>query len=274
MAIYAIGDIQGCVVPFEELMDDLQFDPARDRLWLTGDLVNRGPHSLEVLRLVSQLGDSVTTVLGNHDLHLLAVAEGVQKIRSGDSLKPVLTAPDRDELLDWLRHRPLVHRDRHLKTLMVHAGVYPGWGASKLARLATEVETVLRGPDYVQLLRTMYGSEPRQWRDRLAGWDRLRFILNAMTRMRFVGASRRLDFVHKGPPGSQPPRLVPWYRHPRMKCDGWRIVCGHWSALGYSRQGNLTSLDSGCVWGGALTAVRLDDSQTRLCWQVGCAVNQ
>ncbi len=274
MATYAIGDIQGCAVPFEELLDDLEFDPARDRLWLTGDLVNRGPHSLETLRMVREFGDSVTTVLGNHDLHMLAVAEGIRKVRPGDSLKKVLRAPDRDELLHWLRHLPMVHVDRDLKALMVHAGVYPGWGPSKLVRLAAEVEQELRGDGYTDFLRNMYGSEPRAWSGKLKGKARLRFITNVLTRIRFVDGQRHMDFEHKGPPGSQPPRLMPWYQHPRMKCDGWRIVCGHWSALGFSLQGNIISLDSGCVWGGALTAVRLDGDHSRQCWQVGCGVNE
>lgn len=274
MAIYAIGDIQGCAVPFEELLDDLEFDPAKDRLWLTGDLVNRGPHSLETLRMVRGFGDSVTTVLGNHDLHLLAVAEGIRQARPQDDLKRVLRAPDRDELLHWLRHLPMAHVDRERKALMVHAGVYPGWGPSRLLRRAGEVETALRGDDYPEFLRGMYGSEPRKWSGKLAGMDRLRCIANVLTRMRFVDAQRRLDFDQKGPPGSQPPRLMPWYQHPRMQCDGWRIVCGHWSALGFSLQGNIISLDSGCVWGGALTAVRLDGDHSRQCWQVGCGVNE
>ncbi len=275
MPTYAIGDIQGCVVPFEELLDDIQFDPAKDQLWLTGDLVNRGPHSLETLRMVRNFGDSVITVLGNHDLHLLAVAEGIRSIRSTDSLQPILRAPDREELLHWLRHLPMAYADWELKTLMTHAGIYPGWGPSRLIRLAAEVETALRGTHHVRFLREMYGSEPRKWHRKLTGWKRLRFITNALTRMRFVDADRCLDFDQKGPPGSQPPRLMPWYQHPRMKCDGWRIVYGHWSALGYSRQGNIISLDSGCVWGGALTSVRLDGNHaTRQCWQVGCAVNE
>lgn len=274
MAIYAIGDIQGCAVPFEELLDDLDFDPATDRVWLTGDLVNRGPHSLETLRIVRGFGDSAITVLGNHDLHLLAVAEGIRRPRPGDSLKAILKAPDRDELLHWLRHLPMVHVDRELKALMVHAGVYPGWGPSKVQRLGREVETVLQGADYGKFLRAMYGSEPRKWNGDLSGMNRLRFITNTLTRMRYVDSQRRLDFDHKGPPGSQPPRLSPWFAHPKMKCDGWRIVCGHWSALGFSRQGNIISLDSGCVWGGALTAVRLDGDNSRQHWQVGCGVHE
>ena len=274
MAIYAIGDVQGCAVALEELLDDLAFDPAEDRLWFTGDLVNRGPHSLETLRMVQGFGESAITVLGNHDLHLLSVAEGIRPSRPGDTLKKILRAPDRDELLHWLRHLPLCHLDDELHAIMVHAGIYPGWGRNKLMRHAGELEAMLRSDDYVDFLREMYGQLPRKWSGTLAGMPRLRFIANALTRMRFVDKARQLDFNHKGAPGSQPPRLMPWYQHPKMKCDSWRIVCGHWSALGFIRQGNIISLDSGCVWGGALTAVRLDGPHSRQCWQVGCGVNE
>ncbi|MGI9291004.1 MAG: symmetrical bis(5'-nucleosyl)-tetraphosphatase [Gammaproteobacteria bacterium] len=271
MAVYAIGDVQGCAVALEELLDDLQFDPAVDRLWLTGDLVNRGPHSLETLRLVKSFGDSVVTILGNHDLHLLAVAEGIKPLRHGDTLKKILSAPDRDELMHWLRHLPMLHVDHELKTLMVHAGVYPGWSIKKLKQRAGEVETVLRGDDYREFFENMYGRQPCAWSGKLDGMDRIRFITNSMTRMRYVSGKRQLDFNQKGPPGSQPGDLVPWYDHPQMKCHSWRIVCGHWSALGYMRRGQILSLDSGCVWGGALTAVRLDAKNNRQCWQVGCS---
>ena len=271
MAVYAIGDIQGCAVALEELLDDLQFDPAVDRLWLTGDLVNRGAHSLEVLRLVKSFGDSAISVLGNHDLHLLAVAEGVKPLRHGDTLKKILNAPDRDELLDWLRHLPMLHADHDLKTLMVHAGVYPGWSVKKLKRRAEEVETVLRGDNYREFFENMYGRRPSVWSGDLAGMDRIRFITNSMTRMRYVSDYGRLDFNAKGPPGTQPYGFVPWFEHPALKCHSWRIVFGHWSALGYMRNGQILSLDSGCVWGGALTAVRLDAENNRQCWQVGCS---
>lgn len=272
MAVYAIGDIQGCVVALEELLDDLQFDPEQDRLWLTGDLVNRGPDSLATLRMVKRLGDSATSVLGNHDLHLLAVAEGIKSLRPGDTVKKILEAGDSEDLLHWLRHRPMVHFDRSLRTLMVHAGVYPGWSASRLRKCAIEVEQILQGPDYRDLLVAMYGREPLKWRSGLSRMDRLRFITNAITRMRYVDQKRRLDFEQKGPPGSQPKGLIPWYMHPKMRCGKWRIVCGHWSALGYMRSGRVIALDSGCVWGGALTAVRLDNQDTRQCWQVGCRI--
>ena len=271
MAVYAIGDVQGCAVALEELLDDLQFDPKADRLWLTGDLVNRGPRSLDVLRMVKRFGRSAISVLGNHDLHLLAVAEGIKPVRPADTLKKILNAPDRDELLHWLRHLPMLHVDDDLKTLMIHAGVYPGWGIKKLKRRAAEVEAVLRGDGYREFLASMYGRRPGTWKGELDGMDRIRFITNSMTRMRFVTARGRLDFNAKGPPGRQPKHLVPWYEHPARKCRSWRIVCGHWSALGYMRRGQILALDSGCVWGGALTAVRLDGKNQRQCWQVGCS---
>ncbi len=275
MAVYAVGDIQGCVVALEELLDDLQFDPAKDQLWLTGDLVNRGSGSLESLRLVKGLGSAAITILGNHDLHLLSVVEGIKPLRPGDTLKKIITAPDRDELVAWLRNQPLAHFDESLKTLMVHAGVYPGWSAKKLKRRAAEVESVLRGPNqpYRTFLKEMYGRRPTVWKGSMQGNKRLRFITNACTRMRYVNIERQLDFEQKGAPGSQPKDLMPWFQHPSLKCRNWRIVCGHWSALGFWRDSKITALDSGCVWGGALTAVRLDGENQRQCWQVGCTVS-
>ena len=271
MAVYAVGDIQGCAVALEELLDDLQFETQTDRLWLTGDLVNRGPNSLETLRLVKGFGESAITVLGNHDLHLLAVAAGIKQLRPGDTLKKILRAPDCDELIDWLRHLPMVHADQQMRAIMVHAGAYPGWGPGRLQRRAREVEQVLRSDDYKDFLSNMYGRTPRKWNAELAGTHRLRFITNAMTRMRFVDGEGRLNFTQKGPPGSQPKSLMPWYQHPETRCKNWRIVCGHWSALGYMRSGRIIALDSGCVWGGALTAVRLDGDNHRQLWQVGCS---
>ena len=205
-----------------------------------------------------------------HDLHLLAVNEGIRRVRQGDTLKPILKAPDRDELMHWLRHRPLVHCDEQIRTLMVHAGVYPGWRRKQLVAYAREVEGILRGPDYGQLLRTMYGRRPTKWDPDLGGWERYRFITNACTRMRYCDLKGNLNFTQKGPPGSQPKRLVPWFDHPDLQCRKWRIVFGHWSALGYFQAGRLVSLDSGCVWGGKLTMVRLDNGENARCWQVKC----
>ncbi len=271
MAVYAVGDIQGCTLAFEELLEKCHFDPQADKIWICGDIVNRGPASLEAIRLIKKLGSSAITILGNHDLHLLAVAEKIRRSRQGDTIKSILEAPDRDELLHWLRHRPLVHIDRSLKTLMVHAGVYPGWSRKQLLCYAQEVETVLQGDDYVSLLNNMYGRKPVKWNNKLEGWERCRFIINALTRMRYCDNKTRLDFNQKGSPGSQPKRLLPWFLHPELKCKNWRVVFGHWSALGYQQQNNIISLDSGCVWGGKLTMVRLDSSFHAPSWQLSCA---
>jgi len=278
MAVYAIGDIQGCVVPLEEMLDILRFEPRRDQLWLTGDLVNRGRHSLETLRLVTRLGDSVVAVLGNHDLHLLAVAAGVRESRPGDTLEPILRAPDRDELLDWLRRRPLAYWDKRpelgRKSLMVHAGIYPGWRKKDLARRAAEIESLLRGEhgdgDYRRFLHRMYGRGPLRWDAPMERWQRATFITNAFTRMRYCTRHGDLDFDHTGPPGSQPQGLVPWFEHPERKCRNWRIVFGHWSALNFIRSGHVVGLDSGCIWGRALTAIRLDGERAGKYWQVRC----
>lgn len=274
MAVYAIGDIQGCVVPLEEMLDTIRFEPGRDRLWLTGDLVNRGRHSLETLRLVRQLGRHAVTVLGNHDLHLLAVAAGIRSHRPGDTLRPILRAPDCDELLDWLRHRPLAHFDKGAETgakaLLVHAGVYPGWRRKEVAAFAAEVETLLRGDDYRRFLRHMYGRTVSRWGRPMNKWQRARFITNALTRMRYCNHRGDLDLAHKGPPGRRSRRWIPWFEHPALKCKNWRIVFGHWSALGFVQRGNILGLDSGCVWGGALTAVRLDGRQAGKFWQLKC----
>lgn len=270
MAIYAVGDVQGCALRLEELLEKIDFDPARDTLWLTGDLVNRGPHSLETIQLVRSLGASAVTVLGNHDLHFLAVAAGVRGTRAGDTLGPLIRSPDFDEIVFWMRHLPLMHCDRSLKTLMVHAGTYPGWKRKQALGHASEVEAVLRSDRYARLLKNMYGEKPKIWHPDLKGWLRLRFILNAFTRMRFCDLKGNLDFLHKGPPGTQPRRLVPWFEHDGLKCGSWRIVFGHWSAAGYLQKGRIISLDSGCVWGGSLTAVRLDDRYIAPSWHCPC----
>jgi bis(5'-nucleosyl)-tetraphosphatase (symmetrical) len=259
MAVYAIGDVQGCCDPLRRLLDLLRFDPAADRLWLVGDLVNRGPHSVEVLRLVRGLGDRAVVVLGNHDLTLLAVAAGQVKPKRKDTFHTILDAPDQGELLDWLRRCPLLHHDPALGFTMVHAGLPPQWDLALAQRCAAEVETTLRGPLYEDFLARMFGSEPRCWRNDLIGYDRLRFTINALTRMRFCTADGILSFSEKGPPGSQEPGLLPWFAAPRRHNADLHIVFGHWAALGYYRAPGIYALDSGCVWGNRLTAIRLDE---------------
>ncbi|MGB2972102.1 MAG: symmetrical bis(5'-nucleosyl)-tetraphosphatase [Candidatus Competibacter sp.] len=259
MAVYAIGDIQGCYEPLQRLLEALRFDPAADRLWLVGDLVNRGPRSLDVLRLMRELGERVVAVLGNHDLTLLAVAAGRVKPKRKDTFHSVLEAPDRVELLDWLRRCPLLHHDPALGFTMVHAGLPPQWDLALAQQCAAEVEGVLRGPLCEEFLARMFGGEPRRWRDDLSGYDRLRFMVNALTRIRFCTSNGVLTFGDKGAPGSQPPTLLPWFQAPDRRNADLTLVFGHWAALGYYRAPGIFALDSGCVWGNRLTAIRLDE---------------
>jgi bis(5'-nucleosyl)-tetraphosphatase (symmetrical) len=258
MAVYAIGDIQGCYEPLRRLLDLLNFDPATDRLWLVGDLVNRGPQSVDVLRLIYGLGERAVTVLGNHDLTLLAVAAGQVKPKRKDTFHSVLDAPDAAELLDWLRQRPLLHHDAELGFTLVHAGLPPQWDLPLAQRSAAELENVLRGPDGAKFLGRMFGSEPRRWRHDLSGDDRLRFIANALTRIRFCTAEGALSLAENGPPGSQSKGLLPWFALPGRRSVDLKIIFGHWAALGYYRAPGIYALDSGCVWGNRLTAIRLD----------------
>ncbi len=258
MATWAVGDVQGCCDDLDRLLDTLAFDTARDTLWFTGDLVNRGPRSLDALRRVIDLGDSAITVLGNHDLHALAVAGGVRRTRGRDTLDDFLSAPDRDRLVDWLRRRPLAHYDKALDTLLVHAGLPPQWTAKDAMAAASEVEAPLRGDDWIGFVDTLFGDPPKRWRKRLKGKKRARFIATALTRMRYCDAEGRIDLESKGRPGTEPPDLYPWFDAPGRKSTGTRIVFGHWATLGFLSRKNLLALDTGCVWGGALTAVRLD----------------
>ena len=265
MTTYAIGDVQGCLGALEALLDRIDFDLRRDRLWFVGDLVNRGPDSLEVLRFVKSLGDTAVTVLGNHDLHLVALAEGFGKHRADDTLDEVLAAPDRDELVAWLRHRPMLHAEGD--HVVVHAGLLPQWTVARARELAAEVEAALRGPRYRNFLAELYGSRPACWDEALLGTDRLRVIVNAMTRMRFVAADGTMEFHAKGPPSSAPRGCFPWFEAPGRRSAGATLVTGHWSALGLRVAPTLLALDTGCVWGGALSAVRLPDRQV---FQVAC----
>ena len=266
MTTYAIGDIQGCFDSFRRLLDLIRFDPARDRLWLVGDLVNRGPHSLETLRFVKGLGKAAITVLGNHDLHLLMLAEGHSKKRGDDTLDEILEAPDREALLDWLRMRPMMHVE--VGCALVHAGLLPQWSVARARELAGEVESALRGGQYRDFLANMWGSEPPSWRDDLTGWPRLRVIVNAMTRMRFCSAEGVMDFKAKGEVTDAPEGYLPWFAVPGRRSADHTLVTGHWSALGLKIEPNLLALDSGCLWGRHLTAVRLPE---RRVFQVDCS---
>ena len=265
MATYAIGDLQGCYTDLQWLLEKLQFDQAADRLWFVGDLVNRGPDSLACLRFIESLGDSAVAVLGNHDLSLLVIAEGFAKAHRTDTLDDVLNAPDRDELLHWLRHRPLLHVERD--TVMVHAGLLPGWSVTQAASLAREVEAQLRSPDYRQFIAVMYGNHPDAWRDDLTGFDRLRVIINAMARMRFCTPDGRMEFAGKGEATAAPAGYLPWFKVPGRASADVTIVCGHWASLGLCIAPNIMVIDTGCVWGRSLTAVRLED---RAIFQVDC----
>jgi bis(5'-nucleosyl)-tetraphosphatase (symmetrical) len=259
MAVYAIGDIQGCGAAFDALLTKLSFRPSRDRLWLVGDLVNRGPDSLGVLRHVIALGRSVTCVLGNHDLHLLAVVAGKRDLGNADTFGDVLGAPDAGEIVDWLRRRPLMHYDAATKHVLVHAGLPPEWTVSQARAQARAVETLLRGRNWRASLRTMYGNEPSAWSHKLDRDEQRRYTINALTRMRYCDRRGRLELRESGPPGSQPKGLTPWFDFPDRRSRDVHIVFGHWAALGLLRRKDVTGLDSGCVWGGCLTAVRLDE---------------
>ncbi len=270
MSTYAIGDIQGCYDSLQNLLERCAFDPAQDRLWLVGDLVNRGPKSLATLRLIKSLGNSALTVLGNHDLYLLMLAEGGAKFRAkDDTLDEVLNAPDCDELLDWLRHQPLCHTEGNY--CLVHAGLLPQWSAKQARALAHEVESQLQAENYREFILNLWGSEPAGWSDDLQGWERLRVIVNAMTRMRFCKTNGLMDFKAKGKLSKAPAGHVPWFDLPDRQSAETVLITGHWSALGLRITPNLLALDSGCLWGGHLTAVRLEDRQI---FQVNCSPSE
>lgn len=258
MATYAIGDLQGCHAELQDLLALTGFNSQRDRLWLVGDLVNRGPASLEVLRFVKGLGDRATVVLGNHDLHLVLRAEGLGRESKDDTLAPILAAPDCDELMAWLRGLPLFHVEGEYA--MVHAGLLPQWSVAQALELSGEVSAALsKKKKYTDFLENMWGSKPDRWQDDLQGWDRLRVIVNAMTRMRFCNADGVMEFQAKGKPENAPPGYMPWFAVPQRASLTHTLVCGHWSALGLRMEDKLLALDTGCLWGGQLTAVRLED---------------
>jgi bis(5'-nucleosyl)-tetraphosphatase (symmetrical) len=262
MATYAIGDIQGCFDELQQLLKKCDYKKKSDQLWFVGDLVNRGPKSLDVLRFVRGLGPRAIVVLGNHDLHLVTQHEGFERKRKDDTFDDVLEADDAEELVHWLRTRPMMHAESGYA--MVHAGLLPQWSVEKACSLAQEVEAALRAPDYREFLKNMYGSKPEEWSDALAGWDRLRVIVNAMTRMRFCTRAGKMDFHAKG--AKPPAGYLPWYETRPAKETP--IVFGHWSQLGLRLDPHVSCLDSGCVWGGSLSAMRLED---RALFQVGCA---
>lgn len=259
MAVWAIGDVQGCDEELQELLAAIAFDPERDRLWFCGDLVNRGGRSLEVLRRIRALGERATVTLGNHDLSLLAVAYSRPRGRVREEFARILQAEDGPELLEWLRTRKLAHHDPELGWLMVHAGLDPRWSVEKTLALAGEVERALAGPRQRELLSRMFGDKPAAFQDGLKGIARLRAIINVLTRLRYCDERGRIDFKSKGAPGSQKPGYYPWFAVPGMKKRETRIVCGHWSTLGLFIGCGVFGIDTGCVWGGHLTALRLDD---------------
>lgn len=259
MALYMIGDLQGCDGPLQRLLDRLDFSPSRDTLFFLGDLVNRGPSSLEVLRRLRGYGDAARCLLGNHDLHLLAAAHGIRPTHRQDTLQGILQAPDRAALLDWLRHQRLAMREtlEGQDILMVHAGVLPSWTAAQTMALAGEVEAVLRGPNLAAFLGQMYGNTPAQWNDGLQGADRLRVIVNALTRLRFCTADGVMEFDSKEGAGTRPQGYLPWFDVPGRQTASMAVAFGHWSTLGWLGRSDVLSLDTGCVWGGALSALKI-----------------
>jgi len=263
--LYAVGDLQGCHQSLLNLLARIDAATPDARLIFVGDLVNRGPQSLATLRLIRSLGDRAQALLGNHDLHLLAAAHGIRKLHKADTLQEILDAPDRDELLDWLRQRPLALQEQD--HLFLHAGVLPQWSAAKTVALAQEVEAVLRGPHWVGFLREMYGNQPLRWDDALHGNERLRCIVNALTRLRFCTEDGTMELAAKESTGISMPGYLPWFDVPQRQTQDVTVVYGHWSTLGLVLRPNLIGLDTGCVWGGKLTAVRLADRQL---FQVSC----
>lgn len=261
MSTYAIGDVQGCFAALCRLLERLAFTPERDRLWFAGDLVNRGPQSLEVLRFIKSLGERAVAVLGNHDLHLLAVACGQARQKRGDTLASILAAPDRDELLTWLRHRPLLHHDPALGMTLLHAGLPPQWALAQAQTCAAEVEARLRDADYALTLGQLRQPTPQQWSEALTGWERLRYITYCFTHLRYCDTSGGLAIGATGPPGSQPAGYVPWFALPQRASADLHIAFGHWATLGPCQAPGVYALDTGCVWGGTLTALCLETRQ-------------
>ena len=262
MATYAIGDLQGCYDSLLRLLEKIQFNRDKDTLWFAGDLVNRGSDSLSTLRYVKALGNSAVTVLGNHDLHLLAIAAKHKKTKD-DGLKDILKAHDSDDLLYWLRNQPLLHHDKKLNYTMTHAGIYPLWSINKAKKRAAELESVLRSDDYLEFVFNMYGNLPEKWSKKLSGWERLRFICNSFTRMRYCEKDGALNFKSHGAPGTHHKNTIPWFEVSDRKAAKDKILFGHWSTLGKVQHKNIYPLDTGCVWGGKLTALRIDKTKPK-----------
>lgn len=256
MATYAIGDIQGCYHAFKALLNEIDFKPSSDELWLVGDLINRGSGSLEVLRWCYKHQKSLKVVLGNHDLHALVVAHGFVKAHKGDTLDAILSAKDGVKLLNWLRHQRLAYQDKNY--LMVHAGLLPQWSVAETMGYAAEVEAALQGDDYLMFLANMYGNQPNQWHDDLTGFDRLRVITNAMTRLRICNVQGEMEFDFKGELDDVPQDFMPWFDVPNRASRNENVIFGHWSALGLQQRNNVYALDTGCLWGGQLTAMNLE----------------
>jgi bis(5'-nucleosyl)-tetraphosphatase (symmetrical) len=272
MATYVIGDLQGCLTPLVQLLEQINYHPEQDKLWFAGDLINRGEESLETLRFIKSLGNNATVVLGNHDLHLLAVSHGYGKLKRGDTLAEILTAGDRDDLMDWLRHQPLFHYDEQLNTAMTHAGIPPCWDLQKAQTLAKEVEDKLKSDSVDEFFATMYGNKPNTWSDDLTGLDRLRAITNYLTRMRFCDENSKLDLESKEGINTATKGYAPWFNYPTKVPEDCHIVFGHWAALeGKTQKERIHALDTGCVWGGSLTALRLEDQQR---FSTPCSINR
>lgn len=272
MATYVIGDLQGCLTPLVQLLEQINYHPEQDKLWFAGDLINRGEESLETLRFIKSLGSNATIVLGNHDLHLLAVSHGYGKLKRGDTLTEVLTAGDRDDLMNWLRHQPLFHYDEQLNTVMTHAGIPPCWDLTQTQALAQEVEDKLKSDSVDEFFAAMYGNKPNVWSDDLTGLDRLRAITNYLTRMRFCDENSKLDLKSKEGIDTATKGYAPWFNYPTKVPENCHIVFGHWAALeGNTQKERIHALDTGCVWGGSLTALRLEDRQR---FSTPCTINR
>lgn len=269
MAVYAIGDVQGCFRELQLLLEKLEFSTETDTLWFAGDIVNRGPESLRTIRFIKSLGDNAVTVLGNHDLHLLALANGRGKQGKKDTIRDILEAADRNELLNWLQHRPLMHYDKKHNVCMVHAGIHPAWTVEEALGYAGEVEAILQSDKSHEFFHHMYGDKPPKWSSQLKGWDRLRFITNVFTRMRYCDAKGRLTLREKGAPEKQPPGVIPWFKVADRRSTDTRIIFGHWSTLKNPNIENLYPLDTGCLWGGELTAIKVNSKMSKYI-QVPC----